>query len=257
MTKQTAKIMENEAKLDLLLKKMEETERKREEGEKKQSLEMRVFKEAVESWIPAVEKKVDVLQSTVDMLQTQVAKLSAPPPTNSATPSSSSPSGAAGVRAIDSTGLNGQGAANSTREEADGVFNTPKPPPGNGTLASQNFSPFHCRVDASAMNSFQSGTSVGLTGGVAPMTCPKFDGDNPIMWKVNCESYFDLYGIHPINWVKVATLNFTGNAAFWLQAVRSQLEGVTWEELCDRVCTRFNKDRQQAQTGLKFVKLAQ
>lgn len=48
MTKQTAKIMENEANLDLLLKKMEETERKREEGEKKQSLEMRVFKEAVE-----------------------------------------------------------------------------------------------------------------------------------------------------------------------------------------------------------------
>lgn len=56
------------------------------------------------------------------------------------------------------------------------------------------------------MNSFQTAVSVGLSGGVVPMTCPKFDGDNPIMWKANCEAYFDLYGTHPCNWVKVATV---------------------------------------------------
>ena len=37
-----------------------------------------------------------------------------------------------------------------------------------------------------------------------------------------------------------------GNAAFWLQSVRSQLIGVTWSDLCERVCARFTKDRQHA-----------
>ncbi|XP_040381111.1 uncharacterized protein LOC121054722 [Oryza brachyantha] len=59
---------------------------------------------------------------------------------------------------------------------------------------------------------FSGNFSVG--GSVPPMTCPQFNGDNPQMWKANCEQYFDVYGIHPFNWVKVATLNFTGNAAF-------------------------------------------
>lgn len=211
MTKQTAKIMENKAKLDLLLKKMEETERKREEGEKRQSLEMRSFKEAVESWIPVVEKKVDVLQSAMDLLQTQVEKLaSAPANLEPSIPVEylDSP----GVRPNGSTGPNGHRIQNLTREEVTGF--TPRPTPVNGTYASHNVSPIPFNFDASAMNSFQTAVSVGLSGGVVPMTCPKFDGDNPIMWKANCEAYFDLYGTHPCNWVKVATLNFTGNAAF-------------------------------------------
>lgn len=66
------------------------------------------------------------------------------------------------------------------------------------------------------------------------------------MWRANCEVYFDVYGIPPSNWVKIATLNFVGNAAFWLQSVRNQLIGVTWYDLCERVCARFTRDRQQA-----------
>lgn len=45
--------------------------------------------------------------------------------------------------------------------------------------------------------------------------------------------------------MKVATLNFVGNAAYWLQSVRNQLIGVTWFDLCDRVCALFTKDRQE------------
>lgn len=78
-----------------------------------------------------------------------------------------------------------------------------------------------------------------------PMSCPQFSGDNPQMWRANCEVYFDVYGIPPSSWVKVATLNFTGNAAFWLQSVRNQLIGVTWYDFCERVCARFTRDRQQ------------
>lgn len=66
------------------------------------------------------------------------------------------------------------------------------------------------------------------------------------MWKANCEQYFDVYGIHPRNWVKVATLNFSRNAAFWLQSVRQTLLGITWVEFCEQECSRFTRDHHQA-----------
>lgn len=40
-------------------------------------------------------------------------------------------------------------------------------------------------------------------------------------------------------------MNFCGNASFWLQSVRSQLIGVTWNDLCDTVCAKFTRDRHQ------------
>lgn len=78
------------------------------------------------------------------------------------------------------------------------------------------------------------------------MICPKFDGSNPQMWKSNCEQYFDVYEIYPMYWVKVATLNFVGNVAFWLQSIRSQIVDITWVTLCELVCSRFTRDRQEA-----------
>nr|XP_025877658.1 uncharacterized protein LOC9271356 [Oryza sativa Japonica Group]XP_025877659.1 uncharacterized protein LOC9271356 [Oryza sativa Japonica Group] len=81
-------------------------------------------------------------------------------------------------------------------------------------------------------------------GNVPPMSCPQFDGENTQLWRDNCEIYFDVYGVHPANWVKVALLNFTGNASFWLQSVRHQMVGISWMELCDMVCHKFTRDRQ-------------
>jgi hypothetical protein len=87
---------------------------------------------------------------------------------------------------------------------------------------------------------------MNLSSAIPPMTCPQFTGDNPQMWKSNCEQYFDVYGILPVHWVKIATLKFSGNAAFWFQSVRNQMSGISWVSLCDLVCSRFFKDRQQA-----------
>lgn len=47
-------------------------------------------------------------------------------------------------------------------------------------------------------------------------------------------------------WVKVATLNFVGNVAFWLQSIRSQIVDITWVTLCELVCSRFTRDRHEA-----------
>jgi hypothetical protein len=54
------------------------------------------------------------------------------------------------------------------------------------------------------------------------MDFPKFDGTDPMIWKDNCEMYFEIYGISDMMKVKFAMLNFVGNAALWLKTVQSK-----------------------------------
>lgn len=214
VTKQAAKIMDQESKLDFLLRKMEEVEKKREESEKHRELseeksrsEFLALKVAVESRMPVVEKRVDDLHVSVVGLQDQVNKLQSlvqQPPR----PSPSSPGSPDGMQI----------------------------PPQFTSLPSA--------LEQSAFASALLGAS-GIGGNVPPMSCPQFNGDSRQLWKSNCEEYFEVYGVHPKNWVRVAGLNFTGNAAFWLQSVRSKLVGVTWQEFSDQVCLRFTEDRQE------------
>lgn len=81
MTKQAAKIMDQDGKLDLLLRKMEEAEKKHEASENKreqteeQSRAEGTLKLVVESWLPEVEKHADLLQDSVVELQEKVEKL--------------------------------------------------------------------------------------------------------------------------------------------------------------------------------------
>lgn len=53
------------------------------------------------------------------------------------------------------------------------------------------------------------------------MDFPAFDGENPLYWRTRCEKYFDVFGIQPEMWVRIATLHFTDNAARWLQIQES------------------------------------
>lgn len=214
VTKQAAKIMDQESKLDLLLRKMEEVEKKREESEKHRELseeksrsEFLALKVAVESRMPVVEKRMDDLHVSVVGLQDQVDKLQSL------------------------------------------VQQPPRPSPSSpglpdGTQTPPQFTSLPSALEQSAFASTLLGAS-GIGGNVPPMSCPQFNGDSPQLWKSNCEEYFEVYGVHPKNWVRVAGLNFTGNAAFWLQSVRSKLVGVTWQEFYDQVCLRFTKDRQE------------
>uniref|UniRef100_A0A453HQ76 Retrotransposon gag domain-containing protein n=1 Tax=Aegilops tauschii subsp. strangulata TaxID=200361 RepID=A0A453HQ76_AEGTS len=78
------------------------------------------------------------------------------------------------------------------------------------------------------------------------MDFPSFDGENPQFWKTRCEKYFDVYGVAPELWVRVATLNFTGNVARWLQRHQFQSASFTWESLCTALCSKFGRERYQA-----------
>uniref|UniRef100_A0A453JHD8 Retrotransposon gag domain-containing protein n=1 Tax=Aegilops tauschii subsp. strangulata TaxID=200361 RepID=A0A453JHD8_AEGTS len=73
----------------------------------------------------------------------------------------------------------------------------------------------------------------------------QFTGDNPNLWKTMCEQYFQMFGILPSFWVPMATLNFSGSAAVWLQSIQKRLAEFDWEAFTALLCTRFGRDRHQ------------
>ncbi|PUZ45979.1 hypothetical protein GQ55_7G007700 [Panicum hallii var. hallii] len=73
---------------------------------------------------------------------------------------------------------------------------------------------------------------------------PEFDGTNPKLWIRRCETFFDVYSVAKHLWVSLATMNFIGSAAFWLQSIQSRLATFSWEELGAAMCARFDRDEQ-------------
>ncbi|XP_066323451.1 uncharacterized protein [Miscanthus floridulus] len=71
----------------------------------------------------------------------------------------------------------------------------------------------------------------------------KFDGSNPKLWIKRCDAYFDVYDIPPDNWVKLATINFTGTAAFWMQTIELNLHQCPWDSFYKHVVDRFDRDQ--------------
>ena len=217
--------MDTDAKIDMLLKLVEGNEKKRVEADERTRAEYQDLKRTVESRIPVVEKKVDDLGVAFQELNTKVDRLE----------------------------------DQLRRHPKEEVNTTPHGAPGkisSGMRDPTLFSPAS-HFDDSAMKSVSGGGGrVDISGSVPPMICPQFNGENPLMWKSNCEQYFNVYGTHPSNWVKIATLNFLGNAAFWLQSVRSQIEGITWNGLCEMVVSRFARDRHQALIR-KWIRISQ
>jgi hypothetical protein len=74
---------------------------------------------------------------------------------------------------------------------------------------------------------------------------PKFDGENPRLWKDRCELYFEVYSVSDALKPRFAALNFTGPAAAWLQTLELRGHVQSWESLHTAVCTRFDRDQYQ------------
>jgi hypothetical protein len=56
---------------------------------------------------------------------------------------------------------------------------------------------------------------------------PRFEGDNPKLWQSRCESYFEMYGVDSVVYVKVASMHFDGPATHWLQSVNHRVRTAT------------------------------
>lgn len=74
---------------------------------------------------------------------------------------------------------------------------------------------------------------------------PVFDGDNPQMWQILAEQYFDMFAIHDSYWVSMAILNFVGPPKVWLHSVRKKVIALDWGSFCALLCTRFGRDKHQ------------
>ena len=75
---------------------------------------------------------------------------------------------------------------------------------------------------------------------------PHFDGTCPKLWQQCCKDYFHLFGTHKSLWISVATMQFEGTAARWLQSVQRKVSTATWEEFCGWLLTRFGRNQHQA-----------
>jgi hypothetical protein len=74
------------------------------------------------------------------------------------------------------------------------------------------------------------------------MSFPRFDGENPRIWKDKCLDYFKLFNVNPSLWLVSATLHMDGDAALWLKAYRLRHEITTWPTLMVAVMEKFGAD---------------
>jgi hypothetical protein len=72
--------------------------------------------------------------------------------------------------------------------------------------------------------------------------CPKFNGENPVIWKDKCIDYFMLVDFKPKHWVRMAAIHFEGPAAQWLRVYRKKVPNPTWLQLVLDVEEKFGKD---------------
>jgi cysteinyl-tRNA synthetase len=54
-----------------------------------------------------------------------------------------------------------------------------------------------------------------------------------------------MYGTDPAMRVRVATMQMVDAAALWFQSVESQLDSVSWEQFCEMVRARFDRDHHE------------
>jgi hypothetical protein len=54
------------------------------------------------------------------------------------------------------------------------------------------------------------------------MQFPRFDGDQPRIWKDKYLDYFHLFNVNSALWLVSCTLHMDGNDALWLKAYRLQ-----------------------------------
>ena len=72
---------------------------------------------------------------------------------------------------------------------------------------------------------------------------PKFDGDNPRLWRDRYEMFFEVYSVGNTLKTRFAALNFSGPAAIWLQTFERKGRVLDWEEFCAAVFAHFDKDQ--------------
>jgi hypothetical protein len=120
----------------------------------------------------------------------------------------------------------GHGCENTTWGPIREIPGSRRFPPDNGMIV-----PHYSAHGYSEDEHFERSGNHSRYHSTPKMDFPKFDGTDPMIWKDNCEIYFEIFGISEMMKVKFAMLNFVGNAALWLKTVQSEQYIIHWEDL--------------------------
>ena len=82
------------------------------------------------------------------------------------------------------------------RDVGSGILRSHPPHPVTGTFAETNPSSSHFRDSSSSAS--------GKAPHLPKLEFPKFDGDNPCLWRDHCDMYFEVFSVSPD--LKTATL---------------------------------------------------
>ncbi len=187
--------------------------------------------QGLEKWIPCVDSGIRELNKAVDGIAVRVTQLEAMTPT---TPlqAAQAPVG----HGIESTH---QGDASEAFKAKERTLVKSKPQFHHSPVSFEMGETSEKGVGGSSF-------SVRSASPRLPKTdFPKFDGDNPKLWKTNSEKYFEMYQVPYNSWSSFATLHFIGNAALWLQTYEALHPVETWAELVVAVNGKFGRDKYQ------------
>lgn len=84
---------------------------------------------------------------------------------------------------------------------------------------------------------------------IPKLSCPRFDGSNPRIWRDRCSDYFQLCNVPDSMWPIVASLCMDGIASSWLQVYKAQGGLGSWEQFMAAVEKKFCANDYRAALG--------
>jgi hypothetical protein len=134
----------------------------------------------------------------------------------------------------------------TTRVDGFGGSFSPNHSPANGTLGTPHP---HCSAavvhDFAARTIVDDGTHTN-SNRLPKFNFPTYDGDTTKLWITQAEDYFDMYGVPPRLWVKVAGMHFNGAAKRWIQSLEHPTHQIPWPEFCSMLLERFARDQHES-----------
>lgn len=190
------------------------------------------------------------LQSQADEIEKRTGDLEAKatlPPAPPLPPQPPSPLLASASHGGRPLGPSSHGDETRNRGESDGLLSVPQLPPNMGMSLprASNLGENCGDLRLAAGNLVSHPPNPTRSNHQPKMDFPKFDGDNPRLWRERSENYFALYSVQSELRTRFAALNFTGSAALWLQKIEADGRIEDWETLCRMVDFHFSRDKYQ------------
>jgi hypothetical protein len=99
------------------------------------------------------------------------------------------------------TGPEGHHGILTTRRQGVGAFGPYIPPPERGIRSHHN-----CVSAPRSFDLTEDTTDRPSRTRMPKMDVPRFDGEHPKLWQIQCEDYFEMYETAPALWVRLASL---------------------------------------------------